>query len=130
MATITLNVNINTWSPEIVKGDYKHIELECTEVNSQYPQTYKVQVRSQNYDKVNQHLKQNAVLSLKCNLSGRNWTNPEGKTMNFIGLDCFGVAEQPAQSAPPVNAPVVNNTPAPSNTPAPPANNAPLDPPF
>lgn len=118
MAQITVNVTINTWSPEIVKGEYRHIELETTEVNQQYPQTYKVQVRSQNYDKVNQHLKQGAVLSLKCNLNGRNWTNPEGKTMNFLNLDCYGVMEQPAQTTPPVQG---TPAPAPSSTPAPPA---------
>lgn len=127
MAQITLNVTVNTWSAEIVHGEYRHIELECTEVNSQYPQTYKVQVRSANYDKVNQHLKQNAVLSLKCNVNGRNWTNPEGKTINFIGLDCYGVVEQPAQSAPPVNTPSV---PIPQSTPATPANNGVPDLPF
>ena len=106
MAQITLNLSIDTWSAEIVRGEYRHIEVECTEVNQQYPQQYRVQVRSANYDKVNQHLKQGAVLSLKCNINGRNWTNPEGKTMNFLTLDCYGVAEQPAQSAPTVNTPL------------------------
>lgn len=136
MATINLSVMINTWSAEIVRQgngkEYRHIEVDVMEVNTQYPQQYKLQIRSDNYAKVNPFLAQNTIVTFKCNLQGRNWTNAEGKVSNFLTLDCFDVVAQPVQNAPQpmqpapqtVSQPQATTQPAQAqtaSTPAPPA---------
>lgn len=139
MATIQVSAIISTWSTEVVRvgqngTEYRHIEVDVMEANSQYPQQYKLQLRSDNYAKVTPFLQQNAVVTFKCNLQGRNWTNNEGKIMNFLTLDVFDVVQQPAQNAPqtpvqnattqpaPVTAQPVQPVPVPAPAPAHPAN--------
>lgn len=138
MATIQVSAIISTWSTEVVRvgqngTEYRHIEVDVMEANSQYPQQYKLQLRSDNYAKVTPFLQQNAVVTFKCNLQGRNWTNNEGKTMNFLTLDVFDVVQQPAQNAPqtPVPAPVQNAAAQPAPVTAQPVKARPMnEPPY
>jgi|SRR5690606_8447522 len=100
MAQLTITGIITGIFEQETRGSYTFYSIEVTEQNTQYPQVYRIQVPQSNYDKINSHVKINQIISLKCNLNGRNHTGTDGITRNYVGVNAYDVVTQPVQNAP------------------------------
>lgn len=108
MAQLTITGIITGIFEQETRGNYTFYTIEVTEQNTQYPQVYRIQVPQSNYDKINSHVKMNQIISLKCNLNGRNHAGTDGVTRNYIGVNAYDVVTQPVQNAP---TPTATHTP-------------------
>ena len=61
-----------------------------------YPQTYKFELTKDKADKV--YFDIGDTVEVKANVRGRDWTNKEGKVMNFLSLQAWFTSKVDASS--------------------------------
>lgn len=80
---------------------YNSKEIIISTVNENYPQTYKVEVREKDYQKI-QNLAVGTVATFHTNVNGRRWDKPDGTTDAFVSLSLWKY-EQAGQASTPAS---------------------------
>ena len=92
----------------VVSEKFKKREFVITDETSQYPQDILMQLTQDNVDKMD-GVKVGDVITVKFNLRGREWVNPEGVSKYFNSLDCWFVQKGEATAKPSAPAMEVSN---------------------
>jgi hypothetical protein len=88
---------------QVISEKFKKREFVLTDNSSQYPQDIMLQLTQDHCDKIN-GVNVGDTITVKFNLRGREWINPQGEAKYFNTLDCWyvqkGSATPQAEPAP------------------------------
>lgn len=122
MATFNFDGNVIAINDKSVTSKangtvYNSKEIIVNTVNEQYEQTYKIEVREKQYDKI-QNLTVGTVATFHTNVNGRKWEKPDGTIDAFVTLSLWKYEQAGGASTPPAytQAPPVPNFDSGSNT--------------
>jgi hypothetical protein len=101
-----IKCNLKKVLDSVTKGSYTSQKVWVLIPDEKWPQTIELDTKPGTFDGVGV----NAPLVCYINLRGREWTNPEGKTIVFNSLQCWKVIADPEGCKPADETPANNYT--------------------